>query len=437
MWRKNTLRFFPRDASYVEDIVCHASWPDVFEERFFSTENPLEGFFIISRRSTTHAFFSKIIGREGLSVWKTSLLSFIKSGVDDLAVTVGLEHRFSEYDAFLIARQQEVISEEPALWYRLDPKQRASLVASIRRLYTTLEAALLHPRATYIVVRQADLAKKKQDLEDYFSQEENKEKTLVVNVSASELQMRQGDIPAAVKRISITNRSHTTTRIGDYFLWKNQRIASIDLSNLYRVVKIGVGFLEGCSSLESIDLDVFENVTEIGSGFLNKAGVQVINISGLNQVRSIGNHFLSELPFLKKVYISGLNSLERIYLNFLSNNNVLKRVHISGCSKVEAIMTSCLSGNDSLEVVNLSGLKSTRVIGDRFLKKSSSLKLLGFPDFIFLGRIGRQFLYDTDIEEIYISGLAAVVQIEPEFLYLSWLENPELLPFHQRIAWAI
>ena len=158
--RKNTLRFFPRDVSYVEDIVCYASWPDVFEERFSSTENPLEGFFIVSKRSTTHAFFSKIIERKGLFTWKTFLSSLGKVGIEDFAVTVGLEHRFSEYDAFLISRQQEVALEQPVCSYRLDPKKRAFLVASTRELYTTLEAAPLHPSATYVVVKQVDLAEK-------------------------------------------------------------------------------------------------------------------------------------------------------------------------------------------------------------------------------------------------------------------------------------
>ena len=198
------------------------------------------------------------------------------------------------------------------------------------------------------------------------------------------------------------------------FKIKDVNITSINLSGLSNLTSIGNGFLSNCKLLESIDLSSLSNVTSIGNDFLSSNNLTNIDLSGLSNLESIGNSFLSSNS-LKTINLSGLKNLKSVGYGFLSSNK-LTNIDLSGLSNLESIGSSFLSKNP-LKTINLSDLKNLKSIGDNFLFDCNSLKSIDLSDLSNLESIGEYFLYKCkSLSSISLSRLSNLKSIGDMFL---------------------
>jgi len=123
----------------------------------------------------------------------------------------------------------------------------------------------------------------------------------------------------------------------------------INLSGLNNIETIGNNFLYNCQSLISIDLS---ELTSIKDYFLYHCSA-LIEIKLSPKIKTIGNYCLIQCIKLKELDLSGLNNLITIGNNFLGH---------------------CYS----LETIDLSGLNSLESIGNNFLYKCSALKSIKY-----------------------------------------------------------
>jgi len=183
--------------------------------------------------------------------------------------------------------------------------------------------------------------------------------------------------------------------VGNYFLQNHQ-----NLKNLYafELRKVGNGFLERNVNLYEI---VAPKLKEVGDDFFS----QNIYLTGFNapKLEKIGDYFLNDNNILN--YIN-LPCVKTIGTCFLCNNSALKDICLP---KVETVGNSFMYFNTELKSVTFPKLKK---IGNEFLGKNTSLDVINFPSVI---EIGHHFLYNNEnLREIYLPQIKFIGEF---FLY--------------------
>ena len=237
--------------------------------------------------------------------------------------------------------------------------------------------------------------------------------------------------------IEYTNNN--LTEIGNYFLYFNNHLKRIDLSNLEycgnyflhdnialesahlpKLKEVGNYFLQNHQNLKN--LYAFE-LRKVGNGFLER-NVNLYEIVA-PKLKEVGDDFLSQ-----NIYLTGFNApkLEKIGDYFLNHNNILNYINlpcvktIGTCflcnnialkdiclPKVETVGNSFMYFNTELKSVTFPKLKK---IGNEFLGKNTSLDVINFPSVI---EIGHHFLYNNEnLREIYLPQIKFIGEF---FLY--------------------
>eukprot|EP01060_Flectonema_neradi_P034304 TRINITY_DN5979_c0_g1_i1.p1 TRINITY_DN5979_c0_g1~~TRINITY_DN5979_c0_g1_i1.p1 ORF type:complete len:332 (+),score=40.51 TRINITY_DN5979_c0_g1_i1:159-1154(+) len=124
---------------------------------------------------------------------------------------------------------------------------------------------------------------------------------------------------ASVELLGLKN----ITLVGDNFLSKCAKLASLDVGCLNNVTSIGDNFMAECSSLSSLDLRSFNNVTVIGNCFLGGcSSLSSADLARFTNVTSIGHNFLVGCSSLTSLDLSNLNSLTKVGNNFLACTSI-------------------------------------------------------------------------------------------------------------------
>ena len=208
------------------------------------------------------------------------------------------------------------------------------------------------------------------------------------------------------------------------FKIKNVKITSIDLSGLSNVTSIGNGFLSECNLLETINLSTLSNVTSIGNGFLSECVLlETINLSPLSNVTSIGNNFLAKCG-LETIDLSSLSNVTSIGNDFLYACR-LRNIDLSSLSNVISIGYGFLS-SCPLSSINLSSLSNLTSIGNSFLS-DNYLKNIDLKGLTNLTSIGNYFLSGCEsLTSINLSCLSNLTSIGDYFLYKCSLSSIDL-----------
>ncbi len=201
-------------------------------------------------------------------------------------------------------------------------------------------------------------------------------------------------------------------------LKNNQSIEMIDLSILSNIKSIGNNFLKNCSNLQSIDLSILSNITSIGDYFLhNCSNLQSIDLSILSNVTSIGRSFLSRCSNLQSINLSGLSNVKYIDYDFMSNCSNLQSIDLSILSNITHINGDFMSNCSNLQSIDLSILSNVKSIGDYFLYDCSNLQSINLSGLSNLTSIGDIFMSNcTKLESIDLSGLSNLTSIGNYFM---------------------
>ena len=145
------------------------------------------------------------------------------------------------------------------------------------------------------------------------------------------------NFPSTIRHLSFIN-CEKYSYIGDHFL-RNSSLISVDFSGLKNVTTIKNNFLSSCESLEVVVLSDLNNVTTINENFLARCEFLVsVDVSALKSVTSIGSGFLTRCKKLESVDLCSFNEVTVISDDFLSDCTSLEKVsNMSALSNVRSI----------------------------------------------------------------------------------------------------
>ena len=231
-------------------------------------------------------------------------------------------------------------------------------------------------------------------------------------------------------------RNPNVEEIGDFFLFINKSLKSLDLPNVKRIGGkclfpntlltslnllsvyaefFGENFWQGNKSLAKLNLP---NLEQIGDNFLQKN--ESLTELDLPNVRRIGYNFLLRNKSLKNI---NLPNVEQIGDNFLPNNQSLTSLNLPNAKRIG---NSFLSYNHSLTSLNLPNAKW---IGYSLLHNNESLASLTLPN---VEHIGSDFLsYNQSLTSL---NLPNAKQIGNNFLSYNQSLTSLKLPNVRRIG---
>ena len=225
----------------------------------------------------------------------------------------------------------------------------------------------------------------------------------------------------SLKDISNMSGLSNVKSIGNYFLAGCESLVSVDASALKSVTAIDEGFLNFCLKLESVDLRSFDKITVISVGFLCgcESLKDISNMSGLSNVKSIGNHFLAGCDSLVSVDASALKSVTAIDKGFLNSCLKLESVDLRSFDKITVISDDFLYKCESLkDISNMSGLSNVKSIGNYFLAGCESLVSVDASALKSVTSIDDGFLMDCEkLESVDLCGFDKITVINENFLY--------------------
>ena len=226
------------------------------------------------------------------------------------------------------------------------------------------------------------------------------------------------NFPSTIRDLSFTNCEKYSS-IGDDFL-HNSSLISVDFSGLKNVTTIKNNFLSSCKSLEVVVLFGLNNLTTINKNFLGGCDSLVsVDASTLKSVTSIDVGFLTRCKKLESVDLFSFDKITVISDEFLSECESLKDIsNMSGLSNVKSIEKNFLGGCDSLVSVDASALKSVTSIDVGFLTRCKKLESVDLFSFDKITVISDEFLSECEsLKDISnMSGLSNVKSIEKNFL---------------------
>ena len=229
----------------------------------------------------------------------------------------------------------------------------------------------------------------------------------------------------SLKDISNMSGLSNVKKIGEYFLFGCDSLVAVDTSALKSVTSIDKGFLWECMKLESVDLCSFDKVTVISVGFLSlcKSLKDISNMSGLSNVKKIGEYFLAGCDSLVSVDTSALKSVTSIDKGFLWECMKLESVDLCSFDKVTVISDGFLCKCESLkDISNMSGLSNVKKIGEYFLAGCDSLVSVDTSALKSVTSIDKGFLLECKkLESVDLRSFDKITVISDEFL--SWCES--------------
>jgi len=134
-------------------------------------------------------------------------------------------------------------------------------------------------------------------------------------------------------------------------------------------------------------------------GIDNLSSLNCINLSGLNNIETIGNNFLYNCQSLISIDLSELTSIKDYFLYHCSACSALTEIKLS--PKIKTIGNDCLIQCIKLKELDLSGLNNLITIGNNFLGHCYSLETIDLSELPNITSIGDYFLYKcTNLKSI-------------------------------------
>eukprot|EP01060_Flectonema_neradi_P018498 TRINITY_DN25358_c0_g1_i1.p1 TRINITY_DN25358_c0_g1~~TRINITY_DN25358_c0_g1_i1.p1 ORF type:complete len:398 (+),score=75.78 TRINITY_DN25358_c0_g1_i1:55-1194(+) len=227
-------------------------------------------------------------------------------------------------------------------------------------------------------------------------------------------------LPPSLRKISFFNTSPVTS-FGRCFL-AFQQLTSCDLTGFDNVVTVGDYFLHSMPCIVSLDISPLKNVTSIGDSFLDCCtSLTGVDLTQLVKVRMVGNDFLSRVA-CSRVDLSTFVGVTEIGSHFLSCSSITD-INLSGLCNVTVIGNGFLHGCSSLTAVDLSGLQQLSSIGDSFLSGCTSLSHVDLSGISRVTRVGDCFLRES-AAIINLPALSSLTSVGRFFLLGSTSIDP-------------
>ena len=234
-------------------------------------------------------------------------------------------------------------------------------------------------------------------------------------------------------QLSFTNRydSDTRRRINIY----------IENDNPYSLNAFFDKFVDVCHDSTKVNeysfviTDSFEFVRKLpllkvlNFVYKENSSVKTIDLSPLDQIEHIGDHFLSGYSELTSINLSPLENVKTIGNYFLSGCKKLDKIDLKPLSNITSFGSSFMN-KSGLYTIDLSPLINITSISNNFLTNCMSLSVIIFPEtFKNITRIGAFFLANSiSLRTIDLSYFSNVTTINDYFLDRSTIEKIDLSP---------
>ncbi|MCF0227529.1 MAG: hypothetical protein HUJ52_01780, partial [Malacoplasma sp.] len=198
--------------------------------------------------------------------------------------------------------------------------------------------------------------------------------------------------------MTVTEKHGTTVTINNGNI-RNIRIDKIKDGT----TAIPNNFMNGCycgddEPVEEINLSAFKDVTSIGEDFLLESYTNVVDISALTKLESIGSITGFPSSYVEKFIFPKESNITSIGNYFFGYYSVGELVNLGSC------------------------MKNVTSIGLGFLYMSGGSGKLDLSEMTSLETVGEQFLYGTGYTEVDLSGMTNLKTIGPYFMsWATWL----------------
>lgn len=228
----------------------------------------------------------------------------------------------------------------------------------------------------------------------------------------------------SIVKLDITNLKPTI--VGDYFLYRNKKLETLDISSLKNINTIGRRFMFSCKSIHDIDFSELINITHIYEYFMvGCISMESIDLSSMKQLMVIGDNFMILCAALDSIDLSGCNKLDVLGTCFAQYCTVLTKLYLP--ASIESIDNKFLYDCHFIKDLNISHLKLKR-IHDDFMYRCMSVTSVTLPKHI--SRIGHNFMHDcTKLIKLDLSQCNSLISVGNGFL--SYCNNITSVKFHK------
>ena len=215
------------------------------------------------------------------------------------------------------------------------------------------------------------------------------------------------------------------------------QMAQIQISGLNEMTSIGPGAFYACAALTLVDLSGCTSLVRIyGNTFNGCSTLASVDLSGctaLTNITTIYSTTFNGCTALTSVNLSGCTALTNltggdINTYVFKGCAALEDVDLSGCINLESISESAFSGCSALVSINLAGCTALTSIGNSAFKDCLSLGSVDFLGYSPLASIGNDAFYNcTALETVDLSGCTSLISIGGSAFYnCTALESADL-----------